>query len=313
MYAASNGMNPERWAQELKRKYVEELKQKGAIKSKQVERAFQRVDRHRVVETFYLQDEKGEFEYAGGRFSKRTLDQQRPDYELLSIIYSDRPLLISLNPPALSSQPYLVTEMLEQLALEPGLKVLEIGTGSGYNAALIQEIVGEKGRVTTIEIQENLAEEARECLKALGYDKVQVIAGDGAFGYPANAPYDRIVATVGYPDISWRWLEQLAPGGFMLIPLQHGVEGHPLPMIWKEKDKVVGRFVGWSGFMSIQGELAVPPEGPSFADFQRMAGSMPQHEFPLPLPLKKLDRLGLFSFGLFLAIAGEKTSLWIGL
>ncbi|MEM1907629.1 MAG: methyltransferase domain-containing protein [Thermosphaera sp.] len=306
-------MNPEQYVKDLKCKYIENLKRKGAIKSKCVERAFWKVNRHQLIEEFYEEDEKGEFEYVGKRFAKRKLEEQNLNLELLKIIYSDRPILINLNPPASSSQPFLVAEMLELLELKPGLNVLEIGTGSGYNAALIQEIVGENGCVTTIEIQKDLAAKARERLKALGYDKIHVIEGDGALGYSENAPYDRIIATVGCPDISWRWVEQLAPNGFMLIPLQHGVDCHPLVRIWRDKERIVGRFVGWSGFMSILGELAMPQKGPSFVDFQRLASSMPMREFPLPPVLKNLDETGLLSFGLFSAIVDERAFFWIGL
>ncbi|MFN3346714.1 MAG: hypothetical protein ACK42E_02760 [Candidatus Bipolaricaulaceae bacterium] len=101
-------------------------------------------------------------------------DQNNPDPEHLKFIYSDRPLVTKLVgdvPTSSSSQPSLVAQMLELLELKPGLSVLEIGTGTGYNAALVQEIVGETGRVTTIDIQEGVVMQTRRLLKAAGYKK----------------------------------------------------------------------------------------------------------------------------------------------
>ncbi len=91
--------------------------------------------------------------------------------------------------------------MLEQLQLEPGQRVLEIGTGTGYNAALMAHIVGETGQVITIDIDEDIVEGAREHLAAAGYDSVQVVCGDGGLGDVSAAAYDRIIFTVGANNI----------------------------------------------------------------------------------------------------------------
>ena len=301
--------------EELLEAYVNELKRRGTLKSEPVEQAFRRVERHRLLEWFYLEDEKGEFEYAGERWIKRDFDpqDQDPDPELLKLIYSDEALLTRLDPPSSTSQPTLVANMLELLELEPGLRVLEIGAGTGYNAALMWEIVGEEGHITTIDIQEEVVEQTRRLLRAAGYDRIEVIAQDGAYGYPPNQPYDRIVATVGCPDISFRWAEQLADDGFMLIPLQHGGEGFdPLVRIWKEDGKLLGRFVGSSGFMSIRGELQVE-QRISFAKQRNLQDEEPTAEYPLFGPLKELSELRekghweeFLAFPLFLAIADER-------
>jgi protein-L-isoaspartate(D-aspartate) O-methyltransferase len=265
---------------ELIRRYVKELKGTGAIKTKQVERAFSRVERHKLLEWFYLPAEKGEFEYAGRRLTKRDFDAQNPDPELLKIIYSDDSVLTRVNPPSSSSQPSLVACMLELLELKKGMNVLEIGAGTGYNAALMQEIVGGAGHITTIDIQEDIVEQTRRLLRASGYGGIEVIAADGAQGFPENASYDRIIATVGCPDISFRWAEQLARDGFMLIPLQHGAEGtNPLVRIWTKGERFLGRFVGGSGFMSIHGELAIE-QRPSFDDIARLHSREPRAVYP---------------------------------
>ncbi len=263
---------------ELIEAYAADLKRRGAIKSAMVERAFRRVARHRLVEGVYVEDETGECHYGRSRFSLRKLDPNSPDPDLLKLVYSDIPLLTRIAPPSSSSQPYLVAQMLELLELGEGMNVLEIGAGTGYNAALIQEIVGEAGRVTTLDIQEDVVAQTERLLRAAGYGRIEVIAKDGAVGHAENAPYDRIVATVGCSDISWRWAAQLNERGFMLIPLQHGAEGFdPLTRIWREKDTVRGRFVGWSGFMSIRGELEI--EQPLSYENQDLADP-PRAEFP---------------------------------
>ncbi|MCL0082537.1 protein-L-isoaspartate O-methyltransferase [Dehalococcoidia bacterium] len=302
------------------RRYVKELKEKGAIKTKQVERAFLRVERHKLVEWFYLKDDKGEFEYAGQRATKRDVDAQNPDPDLLKIIYSDTPLPIRINPPSSTSQPSLVAQMLELLELEKGMNVLEIGAGTGYNAALMQEIVGNTGHVTTIDIQDDVAQQARKLLLASGYGGIEVIAADGAEGFPKNAPYDRIIATVGCPDISFRWAEQLGSNGFMLIPLQHGIEGSdPLTRIWKEGKRLRGRVVSWSGFMSIQGELAIEQRIPFVAQAS-LHNKKPTVEYPLLDPLEEMQKFRVknqweesYSFRFFVTIADERafgSGLW---
>ncbi len=118
-----------------------------------------------------------------------------------------------------SSQPAIMAIMLEQLGLQPGQRVLEIGTGSGYNAALIAQIVGDGGQVTTIDIDEDLVVSARKRLAAAGFARVEVLCADGALGHAEGAPYDRIILTVGAWDIAPAWLEQLSQEGRLVLPL----------------------------------------------------------------------------------------------
>ena len=118
------------------------------------------------------------------------------------------------------SQPSMIAIMLEQLALQPGMRVLEIGAGSGYNAALMAHLVGKKGHITTLDIDQDLVDGARANLAAAGVRNVDVVCADGGLGYAVNAPYDRIILTVGAADISPYWVAQLVPGGRLLLPLE---------------------------------------------------------------------------------------------
>ncbi|WP_048151460.1 protein-L-isoaspartate(D-aspartate) O-methyltransferase [Palaeococcus ferrophilus] len=115
------------------------------------------------------------------------------------------------------SAPHMVAIMLELAELEPGMKVLEIGTGSGWNAALIAELV--KTDVYTVERIPELVEFARRNLERAGVKNVHVILGDGSKGFPPKAPYDRILVTAGAPKVPEPLVEQLKPGGRLIIPV----------------------------------------------------------------------------------------------
>ncbi|HZZ48982.1 MAG TPA: methyltransferase domain-containing protein [Pseudonocardia sp.] len=121
-----------------------------------------------------------------------------------------------------ASQPSMMAIMLEQLALQPGHRVLEIGAGTGYNAALMAHIVGPTGSVVAVDIDDDIVAGAGENLAAAGVSGVTLATGDGALGYPSMAPYDRIVATVGSWDIQPAWWSELADGGRLLLPLSVG-------------------------------------------------------------------------------------------
>jgi protein-L-isoaspartate(D-aspartate) O-methyltransferase len=110
--------------------------------------------------------------------------------------------------------------MLELLELAPALRVLEIGTGSGYNAALLAHIVGDAGSVTSLEIDEQLAAAARANLNAAGFNGVHVVHGDGVHGWPAGAPYDRVIATAAVAAIPSEWLDQMAPDCRLVAPVE---------------------------------------------------------------------------------------------
>jgi protein-L-isoaspartate(D-aspartate) O-methyltransferase len=134
--------------------------------------------------------------------------------EHVPMAYEDRPLPIGEGQTI--SQPYMVAVMTNALKLEGQEKVLEVGTGSGYQAAVLAEIAA---HVVTTERRPDLAEEARKRLESLGYVNVEVVVGDGSRGYGERAPYDGIVVTAGAPSVPETLIEQLAEGGRLVIPV----------------------------------------------------------------------------------------------
>ena len=180
-------------AERLQRELADRLSLRGAFGNRLVESAFRRVPRHRFLPGIPIEE-----------------------------AYSDRVVAtkveggISLSA---SSQPSFMAVMLEQLQLEPRHRVLEIGTGTGYNAALMAEIVGPAGKVVSIDIDADVVATARASLEETGYHAVTVLCGDGSFGHAGEAPYDRIIVTVGAADVSPALREQLAPGGRLVVPL----------------------------------------------------------------------------------------------
>jgi protein-L-isoaspartate(D-aspartate) O-methyltransferase len=131
--------------------------------------------------------------------------------------YEDRPVPIGFSQTI--SQPYIVAYMTEALKVEPSHRVLEIGTGSGYQTAVLAELALE---VYSIELIDVLAERARRTLDGLGYANVQVRAGDGHAGWPEQAPFDRILAAAAPPEVPPALIEQLVDGGILVIPVGAG-------------------------------------------------------------------------------------------
>jgi len=168
-----------------------------------------------------------------------------PDH-LAEEAYADHPLPIGHHQTI--SQPYVVAFMTEALGLEGGERVLEIGTGSGYQAAVLAEIAGE---VYTIEIVEPLGEEARERLARLGYDNVHVRVGDGYAGWPEAAPFDAVIVTAAAPRIPEPLKRQLREGGKMILPV--GDQFQELVVLtrhgddWSEESVLPVRFVPMTG------------------------------------------------------------------
>jgi protein-L-isoaspartate(D-aspartate) O-methyltransferase len=136
-----------------------------------------------------------------------------PD-DLRPFAYDDRPLPIGRGQTI--SQPYIVAYMTDALQLEPAHTVLEIGTGSGYQAAILAAIVKQ---VYSVEIVPDLAETARRALAAAGYTNVEVRSGNGYLGWRDHAPFDRIIVTAAPPEIPEALVEQLAVGGVMVVPV----------------------------------------------------------------------------------------------
>ncbi|NBM15573.1 methyltransferase domain-containing protein [Streptomyces sp. GC420] len=199
---------------------VRRLVADGALRDPVWRAAFAEVPRHLFVPSYYVATPRG-YERRWGE------DPDPARWERwLEGVYADEPLLTRLRDGeqiVTSSQPSLMTRMLEALEARDGQKVLEIGAGTGYNAALLCHRLGER-RVTTVDLDPAITESAGSHLAAAGY-RPAVVTGDGVLGVPSRAPYDRIVATCAVPSVPPAWLAQCRPGGFVLAPLSTGVLG----------------------------------------------------------------------------------------
>ncbi|MET9499013.1 methyltransferase domain-containing protein [Streptomyces sp. NPDC006552] len=180
--------------------------------------AFERVPRHLFVPYYFL----------GGPGGYERLWCEHPDPERrrrwLRGVYADRPLATRLRDGELvssSSQPSLMARMLADLDVRDGDRVLEIGAGTGYNAALLAHRLGD-ARVTTVDLDPEITESARAHLAAAGY-RPAVVTGDGARGCAERGPYDRIIATCALRSVPGAWLEQCRPGARIVAPLSTGL------------------------------------------------------------------------------------------
>ena len=194
-------VDQERYARDRQQMVTFQLEARG-IKDKSTLTAMRKVERHRLVP-------KAQVEYA----------------------YEDRPLPIGYGQTI--SQPYMVGYMTEVIRPRAGMKVLEIGTGSGYQAAVLAEIVDE---VYTIEIVEALAKTAKSRLEEMGYSNIHVKEGDGYFGWEEHAPFDAIIVTAASPFIPPPLIEQLKEGGKMVIPVGAPFTTQQLMLVEKQKD-----------------------------------------------------------------------------
>jgi len=203
-------------------KLIEDLISAGYLKSPRIIAAFRKVPRHEFVPP-----------------------------ELREYAYSDQPLPIGHGQTI--SAPSMIAIMMETLDLRPGQKVLEVGAGSGYNAALLAEVVGKDGRVVSIERVPALVDFSRENLRRAGYSNVSVVLGDGTLGYPDEAPWDRILVTACAPQVPQPLLDQLADGGKIGLPLGR----HEMYQIWtvveKREDKMETREYGGCAFVPLIG------------------------------------------------------------
>jgi len=150
------------------------------------------------------------------------------------LAYSDNPLPIGHQQTI--SQPYIVAYMTEHLQISKSHNVLEIGTGSGYQAAILAEMAH---HVFTIEIIPELAESAEKVLMELGYENITVRTGDGYKGWPEEAPFDRIMVTAAPNEIPEKLVEQLAPNGRMILPVGGSIFAQYLWLVQKDKEGIV--------------------------------------------------------------------------
>ena len=175
--------------------------------------------------------------------------------------YQDTAITIKADdeglPLSASTQPAMMAIMLDQLALSAGHHVLEIGTGTGFNAALIAHIVQDQRRVVTVDVDPELTGNARTRLAEAGYAAVTVVCGDGAAGFAGRAPYDRIIVTAGAWDLAPQWLAQLTPGGRIVLPLS--VRGIQLSVgLESHGNRLVSRAARRCGFIRMAGAFSGP-------------------------------------------------------
>jgi protein-L-isoaspartate(D-aspartate) O-methyltransferase len=223
----------------LHRALVDALVRRGAITDSRVEAAFRAVPRH-----LFLPGAPLEEVYRDQAIPTKTIDGEAVSS---------------------SSQPEIMATMLEQLGLEPGLRVLEIGAGTGYNAALMAHVVGETGTLITMDIDDDIVDGARVHLDAAGLSRVRVVLGDGGLGYPADAPYDRIILTVGAWDVAPAWWAQLRPGGRLVLPLTVGGSQKTVAFV-RAGDHLVSASIKDCVFMRLRGAFAGPPTRVALGD-----------------------------------------------
>jgi protein-L-isoaspartate(D-aspartate) O-methyltransferase len=191
----------------------------GALWSPRLIAAFRDTPRHLFLHHVY------QFHRRSGRW--REVPTRDPGPAELRLLYSDRALITRLSagsrtegpaPISSSSQPSLMAQMLEDLRPEPGGRILEVGAGTGYNAALLAHVAG-PGQVWSIDVDRQVLSEAWEHLHGFVGRRVELRHADGRCGYAEAAPFDRIMVTAATPDLEPAWMEQLAPGGLLLAPL----------------------------------------------------------------------------------------------
>lgn len=274
--------------------------------------AFGAVPRHRFVREFTGHAAGADRERA--RLEHFVVDASAPSSAALAALYDPRQALglrsTAGRVTSTISAPDLLASMLELLSLHDGLRVLEIGTGSGYFAALLADLCGPAGQVTTLDIDPSLIEEARDSLRAAGFADVDVRCVDGAEGAPDRGPFDRIVASVSCADLSPRWVEQLAPGGYALLPMRHGTVD-PLLRVESEGGRIAARAVGRSSFVAIQGIQAGAT--PWSAAGARAPLDLPTRERLPPDVREGLAGLDVMAAGFFIAVADRRAARMLAL
>ncbi|GGO81037.1 methyltransferase domain-containing protein [Wenjunlia tyrosinilytica] len=241
----------------LRWRMVQRIADAGGLENAVWRKAFEDVPRHLFVPRYY-------HPVRGGGFETLRHDDPDPRRRLrwLSGAYEDVPLVTHLRAGSAvssSSQPSLMASMLEALEVRDADSVLEIGAGTGYNAALIAHRLGDDGRVTTMDLEEAITDSARDHLTAAGYGPrtVAVVTGDGALGCPDRAPYDRIMATCAMPFIPPSWPAQCRAGALILAPMANSL----IKLRVSPTGRAEGRFLDTPAYF-VQLRRAQPPQSP---------------------------------------------------
>ncbi|USX50477.1 methyltransferase domain-containing protein [Lentzea sp. HUAS12] len=255
----------------LRAELADHLLGTGVLRDSQWHKAFRSVPRHGFLPHLYRQLSSGDWE-------RVTAD----DPGWLELVYADRVWVTQFDgddtvtggtPTCSSSMPTIMAIMLEALEVHSGQSILEVGTGTGYNAALLCQASG-SGNVTTIDVDPGISARARERLHDNGFFPT-CVTGDGALGHPARAPYDRLLATCSVATIPPAWLEQTRPGGLVVTTLHRPI-GAGLVLITSNGDGTGdGRVLAADGrFMPLRAH-AHPPALAGTGEFERRSTTVP--------------------------------------
>ncbi|MFC5721303.1 methyltransferase domain-containing protein [Streptomyces gamaensis] len=286
-----------------------ELQRAGTIRSLQWAEAFASVPRHVFVPEWYEQETNDKGIAVWRRHHATTADEQ------LAHVYRDTTLVTALDPataeqvddtawtgvPTSSSTlPSLMAGMLEELTVEDGDRVLEIGTGTGYNAALLCARLGDHN-VHSVDVDPALIHAAQQNLAEAGYAP-QLAAADGQAGYPDGAPFDRVIATCSVPAVPPAWIEQTKPGSVILTDVALGIEGGLVRLTLDEDTRARGAFTRTTGrFMAARNDALVYPS-------PRHTAAAPETG-TRPTPVTAHDIRTTYPFRLLLAFQLPRTRL----
>jgi protein-L-isoaspartate(D-aspartate) O-methyltransferase len=218
-------------AGDLRARMVDDLQAAGTVRTSAVDKAMRQIPRHLFL----------------------------PDVDLRTAYRDDAVMTKHAtdgSPISSVSQPTIVAIMLEQLDIQPGQQVLEVGTGSGYNAALLAVITGATGHVVTIELEHDLAESARQRILGLGLSNVEVVVGDGRDGCAAQAPYHRVIITAGAQQVALAWTDELAEEGKLVAPLVDQAGVGTIVVFQKTKGAMVRKGDTPCGFLPLRQQPA---------------------------------------------------------
>jgi methyltransferase of ATP-grasp peptide maturase system len=296
----------ERRADSLRRRMVAALVSRGVLHDPRWRSAFTQVPRHAFVPRYFRQHPHGGWTAV-----------KMGDLGWLPEVYSDRVLVTQLDgdegrwdiarrdgavdgvPTCSSSMPTIMSIMLEALCVHTGQRVLEIGTGTGYNAALLCHRLGDRS-MSTMDVDPVIVEQARERLADCGYHPTAV-AGDGELGYPRNAPYDRILATCAVSTIPLSWLDQTRPGGVVITTLYRHLGAGLVRITAGEGPRGRGRVLREDGrFMPLRAH-----ERPAVVELLDRAVDQPGQTRPTRVPANLVtDSSSPFEFFAGLALPG---------
>jgi len=234
------------------RRLADALRDNGDLCSQAWHAAITAVPRHLLVPRAFEQDNTGSWT----QFD--TADAPERVYSPETLITALENVGAHQQPISSSTKPDLMVRMLETLDVHDGHRVLEIGTGTGYNAALVAHRLGDS-QVFSVDVDPDLVDVARRRLAAAGFLPT-LAAVDGAAGLPEHAPYDRIIATCSVPAVPWAWAEQLAPDGAILVDLKIAHSAGNLVHLQHTGDRLEGHFTSrWAAFMAMRsGRTSAP-------------------------------------------------------